>query len=193
MEDNSVWIIGIVTLAVGALIGYLLGRSGENSNKQQQLIDQLNESQRELTEYKDQVNNHFEQTADLVNNLTESYKAVHQHLAKGSEALCLTEHTPVELDKAPLQSRIQDNPETEAKAEIPTVTDEVSSPESAPAEPEVVEPPRDYAPKKADEEGTLSESYGLKKEPVEEEEDIPVLKDHIPGNALRDDEHKQSA
>lgn len=193
MEDNSVWIIGIVTLAVGALIGYLLGRSGENSNKQQQLIDQLNESQRELTEYKDQVNNHFEQTADLVNNLTESYKAVHQHLAKGSEALCLTEHTPVELDKPPLQSRIQDNPETEAKAEIPTVTDEVSSPESAPAEPDAVEPPRDYAPKKADEEGTLSESYGLKKKPVEEEEDIPVLKDHIPGNALRDDEHKQSA
>ena len=184
MEDNSVWIIGIITLAVGALIGYLLGRSGDSSNKQQQLIDQLNESQRELGEYKEQVNSHFEQTAALVNNLTESYKAVHQHLAQGSEALCLTEHTPVELDKAPMQSRISD----QSEVEVPTVTETVT-----PEEEQVVEPPRDYAPKQPDEEGTLSEGYGLKEAASEEQEEAPVHTDHVPGNALRDEEAKQAS
>ncbi|MEH6576383.1 MAG: DUF1043 family protein [Amphritea sp.] len=182
MEDNSVWIIGIITLAVGTLIGYLLGRSGDSSNKQQQLIDQLNDSQRELGEYKEQVNSHFEQTASLVNNLTESYKAVHQHLAKGSDSLCLSEHTPVELDKAPMQSRISD----QSEGEIPTVTEAVT-----PEEDKVVEPPRDYAPKKPDEEGTLSEGYGLKGTATEEQEEAPVLADHVPGNALSDEEAKQ--
>ena len=187
MEDNSVWIIGIITLAVGTLIGYLLGRSGDGSSKQQQLIDQLNESQRELGEYKEQVNSHFEQTASLVNNLTESYKAVHQHLAQGSESLCLTEHTPVELDKAPMQSRISDQSEEES----PTVTETAIAEE----EEKIVEPPRDYAPKKPDEEGTLSEGYGLKGAASGEQEEapaIPVISDHVPGNALRDEEAKQA-
>ncbi len=81
MEENSIWIIGIVALAAGALIGYLMGRSGDNSG-QQKLVNQLNEAQQELSEYKEQVNSHFETTAALVNNLTESYREVHQHWLK---------------------------------------------------------------------------------------------------------------
>jgi len=193
--ENSVWIIGIVTLAVGALFGYLFGRTNDSATKQQQLQDQLEKSQNELNEYKDQVNNHFEQTAALVNNLTESYKAVHKHLAEGSEALCLTEHTPVELEKAPMQSRLAD--QTTDESDIPTVTDEVpaAEPETPEETIEAVEPPRDYAPKSPDEEGTLSEGFGVKKDKKEDipEEEIPVLRDHVPGNALRDDEQKQSA
>ena len=190
MEENSVWIIGIVTLAVGALIGYLLGRSGDSSGKQQQLIDQLNESQRELSEYKEQVNGHFEKTAELVNNLTESYKEVHQHLAQGSEALCLGEHNPVKLDTE-TAPRIEDNPD-QSEDDIPTVTEQVTA---ETATEEAVQPPLDYAPKKPDEEGTLSETYGIKKEANDDStDDVPVLRDHIPGNALKDDEeHKQTA
>ncbi len=61
--------------------------------------------------------------------------------------------------------------------------------------PEIIEPPRDYAPKSPDEEGTLSEKFGLKKEQeADEEEEIPtLLKDHIPGNGLRDGDEKKSA
>lgn len=190
MEENSVWIIGIVTLAAGALIGYLLGRSGENSG-QQKLVDQLNEAQQELSEYKEQVNGHFEKTADLVNNLTESYREVHQHLAQGSESLCKGEHSPAQLNND-TQPKIAELAESEQEEQIPTVTDEVAA---APEEQEVIEPPRDYAPKSPDEEGTLSEKFGLKKEQDEgEEEEIPpLLKDHIPGNSLKDSDGKQSA
>ncbi|WP_428033533.1 YhcB family protein [Amphritea sp.] len=189
MEENSVWIIGIVTLIAGALIGYLMGRSGDTSN-QKKLVDQLNDAQRDLSEYKEKVNNHFEKTAELVNNLTESYKQVHQHLAQGSETLCMGEHSPAQLS-AHTQAKISEpvNSEAAETEEIPTVTEQITP---AADEPEVVEPPRDYAIKGPDEEGTLSEKYGLKKKPeADDEEEIPpLLKDHIPGNSLRDSEEK---
>ena len=190
MEENSIWIIGIVALAAGALIGYLMGRSGDNSG-QQKLVDQLNEAQQELSEYKEQVNGHFEKTADLVNNLTESYREVHQHLAQGSENLCKGAHSPAQLD-SDTQPKLAELTDSEQEEQIPTVTDEVTA---EPEVPEIIEPPRDYAPKSPDEEGTLSEKFGLKKEQeADEEEEIPtLLKDHIPGNGLRDGDEKKSA
>lgn len=189
MEENSVWIIGIVTLAAGALIGYLMGRSGDNSG-QQKLVNQLNEAQQELSEYKEQVNGHFEKTAELVNNLTESYREVHQHLALGSESLCKGEHSPAQLDNDS-QPKIAEQAESGPEEQIPTVTDEVAA---KPEDPVIIEPPRDYAPKSPDEEGTLSEKFGLKKEQSEDETDEipPLLKDHIPGNSLRDGDEKQT-
>ncbi|BBB27262.1 YhcB family protein [Amphritea japonica] len=189
MEENSVWIIGIVTLAAGTLIGYLMGRSGDNSG-QQKLVDQLNEAQQELNEYKGQVNGHFEKTAELVNNLTESYREVHQHLAQGSESLCKGEHSPAQLN-SDTQSKLTELTDNEQDEQIPTVTEEMA-PE--PEEPEAVEPPRDYAPKSPDEEGTLSEKFGLKKEQeADEGEDIPpILKDHVPDNSPKDSDTKAS-
>ncbi|UTW03867.1 YhcB family protein [Amphritea atlantica] len=193
MEDSSVWIIGIVTLLAGTLIGYLMGRSGDTSS-QQKLVDQLNEAQRDLSDYKEKVNGHFETTAELVNNLTESYKQVHQHLAQGSETLCMGEHAPAQLSSQPQPAISEPVKETAAedKEPIPMVTEQT---DTVTEEPEVVEPPRDYAIKSPDEEGTLSEKYGLKKKPeADEDEEIPpLLKDHIPGNSLRDSEAKRSA
>ena len=90
MEQSSVWIIGIVALAIGAVIGYLLGRSGGDNSQQEQLTKQLEETQQELNGYKEQVNTHFARTAELVNNLTESYKEVHQHLASSAQSSPMT-------------------------------------------------------------------------------------------------------
>ncbi|RTE65934.1 DUF1043 family protein [Amphritea opalescens] len=181
MEENSVWIIGIVALLAGALIGYLMGRSGDTSS-QKKLTNELNEAQRDLSDYKEKINGHFEKTAELVNNLTESYKQVHQHLAQGSETLCMGVHSPDKLN-SDAKPQIEEQPQTEpeeAKDDIePT---EAAKPED---EPVVIEPPRDYAPKKADEEGTLSDKFGLKKKSDSEEEELqdvipPILKDQIP-------------
>lgn len=160
MEQSSVWVIGIVALAIGAVIGYLMGRSGEeDTSAQDALKKQLDEAQQELNSYKDQVNSHFAQTAELVNNLTESYKEVHQHLASSAQELCKDGLAAQSLEAA-MQPKLEETAEAE---EVPTVTEAVAAP--ANAEPEQ---PRDYAPKKDDEEGTLSETYGLqeKAEPV---------------------------
>ncbi|MBU2966106.1 DUF1043 family protein [Amphritea sp. 2_MG-2023] len=196
MEENSVWIIGIVTLLAGALIGYLMGRSGDTSS-QKKLTSQLNEAQRDLSDYKEKVNGHFEKTAELVNNLTESYKQVHQHLAQGSETLCMGVHSPDKLSSDG-KPQIEEQPLAEAvetKADIEpaaTVTEPVVD------EPEVVEPPRDYAPKKPDEEGMLSDKYGLKKRSDSEEDELedvipPILKDQIPHTGASNKETKPLA
>ena len=37
MEESNIWMIGIVALLIGALIGYLLGRAGGNSGEKEQL------------------------------------------------------------------------------------------------------------------------------------------------------------
>lgn len=159
MEQSSVWVIGIVALAIGAVIGYLMGRSGGDTSQQEALTKQLDDAQKELDAYRDQVNSHFARTAELVNDMTESYKNVHQHLASSAQQLC-KDGSAAQILEASLQPKLAEQP----AEEIPTVTEEAEPV----AKSDAVEPPRDYAPKKEDEEGTLSETYGLqeKAEPV---------------------------
>lgn len=157
--SSTVWIVAIAALVVGAVIGYLLGRSGGDDSRQMELIEQLDETQRELAQYKEKVTSHFAETAELVGNLTDSYKAVHQHLAKSSADLCSDELVSRQLEEA-MKPRLSDNSEETVVAE--------AEPEAAPApaadkgDSDAMEAPRDYAPKKPDEEGTLSETFGLK-------------------------------
>lgn len=154
--SSTVLISAVVALIVGVLIGYLLGRSGGNDSRQLELIEQLDETQRELAEYKEKVTSHFEETANLVSNLTESYKAVHQHLATSSMELCSNEAATRTLEAA-MQPRLNDETEEGAADVVAEATAE------KPAEaPSGMEAPLDYAPKSPDEEGTLSETYGLK-------------------------------
>lgn len=85
---ENIWLISIVALVVGAVIGYLLGRSGGGSGRQAELAEQLEDAKRELESYRSEVTGHFEKTAQLVNGLTQSYKEVHEHLASGAQGLC---------------------------------------------------------------------------------------------------------
>ncbi|WP_293267049.1 DUF1043 family protein [Neptunomonas sp.] len=153
MEESNIWIIGVVALVIGALIGFLMGRAGDNSNEQEKLED----AKQELEDYKTKVAGHFEETADLVNKMTESYRGVYQHLATGAQALC-------DADTArSIESSM--TPQLTAQAEVEVESSEPSTDSDAGNDNETlsaVEPPRDYAPKQPDEEGTLSESYGLK-------------------------------
>ncbi|WP_271271062.1 YhcB family protein [Aliamphritea hakodatensis] len=187
MEDNSIWIISILTLVTGGVIGYFAGRFGTSATKQRDLNLQLEDSQRQLDAYKQQVNQHFERTAELVNDMTESYKAVHQHLATGSEALCDADTSKLEAapikpgiadqtEKAPAPAAEQPAPATEQSAAVNADADAKEAPaaetENIPA------PPLDYAPKTPDQEGTLSENFGVKKE-AEEPQPEPVPADHF--------------
>ncbi|GGB83482.1 hypothetical protein GCM10011352_06660 [Marinobacterium zhoushanense] len=172
MEASNAWTLSLVGVAIGLVIGYLLGRS--NSSRQQEMASELDAARAELNKYKDEVTEHFETTAELVNGLTEQYRRVHQHLATGAQTLCSNEQ-PGEALQASLQPRLH-------KQDIPTVTDAVDNAEVE----ELPEPPRDYAPKHADQEGTLSDRYGLKaaQEDGEEEQtpppDVPADKKAAP-------------
>lgn len=73
----------LLALAVGGVAGALLYARfapGDNGEEAQAL-------RRELESYRKKVSDHFVRTAELVNNLTDSYKAVFDHLRQGADEL----------------------------------------------------------------------------------------------------------
>ena len=130
--------VAFVALIVGIVIGVLLGRQlSPQEQKSRELEQRLQQSEEQLSSYQQEVTEHFAHTAKLVNNLTQSYKEVHEHLATDSLRLAnvdisrqLASHSPSEDS----QSFLED---------------------------ETIEPPKDWAPKTPGLEGLLSEGYGL--------------------------------
>lgn len=144
-------ITGIVALAVGIVLGGLLARSFSSTNqKNRDLNSQLEKSESQLKDYQQEVTDHFAETAKLVNNLTQSYKDVHQHLANNALKLA-----NVDISRQLISNNI-DGEETENKIEENDF-----------------EPPKDWAPKAPGSQGTLSESYGLHDEGQAEEDGTP--------------------
>ena len=83
------WIALLLLFLAGLGIGFLWGRSTTDASRKAEKLDQeLRETRTALEAYKDEVNAHFATTAQLVEQLTENYKAVYRHLAEGSEKLC---------------------------------------------------------------------------------------------------------
>lgn len=89
MEDlNSIWPIGIVAPLVGAIIGALAYRLLAPSVKQaDKTRTELDATREELNSYKVSVNQHFDKTSELVNDLAQNYVKVYQHLAQGAQTL----------------------------------------------------------------------------------------------------------
>lgn len=99
------WII-VVALAVGGfLYGLMLGRSRTDDadvarEKSRSLECELSTTKDEFSRYREDVNGHFKTTAELIQQMTDSYKAVYRHLASGSQELC-SGQVMLDLDDAP--------------------------------------------------------------------------------------------
>jgi uncharacterized membrane-anchored protein YhcB (DUF1043 family) len=88
--DNatSVWQITLIALVAGAMIGALAYRLFSPSVKQADKIKtDLDQTRAELAGYKASVGQHFDKTSELVNDLTQNYVRVYQHLAEGAQTL----------------------------------------------------------------------------------------------------------
>ncbi len=138
---ENLWLMSLVALIIGGVIGFMLGRNNQPDSRQAELEEELEEARQALENYREEVSQHFSKTANLFNNLTSSYKDVYQHLAGGAQQLCQSEDIVRSLE-ASLQPQLDQSQDQEA-------------PDSTP------EPPRDYAPKSPGDEGTLSENYGV--------------------------------
>jgi uncharacterized membrane-anchored protein YhcB (DUF1043 family) len=138
--------MGVAVLIVGLGIGMLLGRRTSPAEQKYRDVERkLDQTLQNKKAYEDEVVEHFTDTAKLLNNLTESYRDVHNHLAKGAATLCQGEG-PVSLD------RLEDGRDP---AEIPAPLADIH-------------PPLDYAPKTSpDEKGMLNEEFGLERKPTE--------------------------
>lgn len=138
-----VWVTGFICLAAGAVAGYFLaGRVNAGPTRIAELEQQLQDMQRSNARYRDEVSEHFSTTADLVQQMTDSYRDVYQHLASGAQDLCSGEVArrllPASGDGLPNPALISDDARVQA--------------------------PRDYAPKQnPGQSGALSEGFGLEK------------------------------
>ncbi len=149
----TAWMIGLLGFAAGIAFGAIIyhftrGDSGSKSK----LEHEIDDLQVEYEQYKENVGTHFARTAELVNQLTESYRDVHAHLASGAQTLCGDNDSLRRQLESSLANRL-----IETEEEAP-VADAVAT------EAHPVEPPRDYAPKAGpDDSGTLSEEFSLRK------------------------------
>ena len=134
-------VVAAAALFVGLVIGWLIGiRKRSNRDVIVDLETRLERAIESRADYESEVTEHFTRTAELLNQLTKNYSAVYNHLASGADTLC---DGNVAIAGPSLNGL--------EKAEIPAGLVDVTQ-------------PLDYAPRKDDEdEGQLSESFGLDK------------------------------
>ena len=89
MYDDSTLILACAAaLLLGALIGILVSRQlSPDTKKTRELERNLDRLLQQQKDYQHEVAEHFTDTAKLLNNLAESYRDVHNHLAAGATAL----------------------------------------------------------------------------------------------------------
>jgi uncharacterized membrane-anchored protein YhcB (DUF1043 family) len=148
LSEPTLQIMAFSCLALailGMMLGYLIGRrTSTESQKYREVERKLDQVMQEKAQYEDEVLEHFGETAKLLNNLTDSYRGVHNHLAAGAGTLCRGEG-PMGLD----QIDGERDP-----AEIPPLLPQIQA-------------PLDYAPKTSpDEKGMLAEEFGLERKPA---------------------------
>lgn len=170
MENTvPVWVIPALTFVAGIILGVILARILHRSAPEN-TQNQLNDLQERFESYQGEVVAHFSTTAGLVNKLTENYHNVQEHLLQSAERLALDEESRERLLNSLMDNKGKERLQPPAEQSAPEAEAESDSAPAAapeaPAEPETIEPPKDYASKKEGEVGTLDESFGHKK-PVE--------------------------
>ena len=148
-----VWLIGIACLALGVVAGVAFASRLNNSpSRVRELETQIRSLEQSHEQYKGDVSDHFSGTGELIQQMTESYKSVYQHLALGAQDLCSGEV---------------------ANKLLPAGSDAVF--ENSTEKESGISPPKDYAAKqKPDQKGALAEDFGLDKSNSESNEDLPT-------------------
>ncbi|MHA7881055.1 MAG: Z-ring associated ZapG family protein [Saccharospirillum sp.] len=135
-------VIVIVALIAGAALNRLWAKSqGDDTTGLKRQLDDL---KRQHQNYQVSVTEHFNRTTQLIDGLNKSYNDIREHLNQGADQLVAPEYR--------LESARMNENDLEELAPARALEDEG------------LQMPRDYAPKNRDEEGTLSETYGLRKE-----------------------------
>ena len=148
----TIWLTGIACLALGLIVGAACAsRLGGGPGRVRELEEQLRQLRESDREYRESVSEHFSTTAELVKQMTESYKDVYQHLATGAQSLCSAE----------VASRL-----------LPSNSNPVFEGSLDESEEIGALPPKDYAAKPdPSRKGALAEDFGLEKPKLEPADD----------------------
>ena len=135
---STLVLTSLISLLAGAGLGAFLLYLFRAQVYSRELEQRLHEAENTLQSYQRDVAEHFAQTSQLVNNLTQSYRDVHE----ANSALKLA--TPA-ISRQILEA---------ANANLLSTEKTYISEQS-------FEPPRDWAPKTTGAKGALSEDFGL--------------------------------
>lgn len=141
--SSSVALFSIIAFIAGSAATYIfLKNIKSNESNSNDLQKKLDKSNQRLKSYQQEVSEHFIAVSHLTNNVTQSYREIHEHLVGSAIRLASPE-----IGRQLLKSRGSDlallDPDGNRLIGL-----------------EDVEVPRDYAPKVPG--GILSEGYGLK-------------------------------
>ena len=146
------WTTFVAALFAALIVGALLSRFFLKKDGQDRsgLRRQLDELKQQHQSYQINVTEHFGRTTDLIEELNKNYSRIQDHLNHGAEQFIKPEYR---LESAR--------------------TSQTNLADLAPSQDfdESQMGPKDYAPKAPHEEGTLSETYGLKREDFMSEEE----------------------
>lgn len=82
------WEYGLIGLVVGIIVGAVVMRFGNKKLREQQSMQyELQKTKAELADYREELTNHFAQSAELLDNMARDYRQLYQHMAKGSNDL----------------------------------------------------------------------------------------------------------
>lgn len=143
------WLLYIIVFGLGGFGGYALAKARNPDSRVRELEEHLHALQGKYDHYQESVTQHFVTTAQLVNNLTSSYREVHDHLQQGAASLCADNRRQGSNNPASAFDKL-DAPRGNTLQG--TLVDDHYA----------VEPPRDYATKKPSDKGTLDEDYGFR-------------------------------
>ena len=96
----------LLLIAIGVIIGAALTKILNRGPNPAELQQKLEDTQDQFDSYQKEVGSHFQKTAELVNNLTNSYQEVHQHLSVGAQSLA--KHTPETLESSQFKALSDD-------------------------------------------------------------------------------------
>ncbi len=98
-ESAWMWSIGLISFAFGLAAGYAIHFFLNPGNGRSKALEtELEKLRQENSDYRNQVVQHFQRTSELVQDMTQSYRAVYEHLAGGSQQLCSEPINTPQLD-----------------------------------------------------------------------------------------------
>jgi len=80
------WLLYIALFVAGFAGGYIFQIYRNSDSRVRELESHLHDLQGKYESYQESVTTHFSHSAQLVNNLTNAYREVHEHLQKGAHA-----------------------------------------------------------------------------------------------------------
>lgn len=145
----------LLVFLIGVVAGVFYAKQQKPDHRVQELETLLHDLQGRHERYQHSVSEHFEQTASLVNELTQRYRDVHEHLVQGAQALCDDPKRPREDNPAKAFASLG----ASAPAQAPVYS---ALPHASDDHELYAFPPRDYATKSPSDKGTLDERFGFK-------------------------------